>query len=160
MRVLTIVLFVIYIAVLVKLVVLKGPLFYQVVSGTNEYKVQAENAENYGVNLIPFRTIRSFMTFHPSTSTETKVFNVLGNIALFIPMGFFLPIIFKGAKNFLRVLFASFLVSLCFEIFQLVTHTGHFDVDDLILNSIGGMIGYSCFIMGVKLWAGNNVTSQ
>ena len=148
MRKIWITLFVIYLAMLVKLVVLKGPLFYQIVSGTDQaYKTGATNGTYVGYNLVPFRTIRAFMTLHPSTSTSTKVFNLLGNIALFIPMGVLLPLIFKRAKGLGKVVIATFLISLSFELFQLITHTGHFDVDDLILNSMGGAIGYFFFLM-------------
>ena len=143
--------FIIYIAVLVKLVVLKGPLFYQIVSGSAaSNKVDSSNGTYMGFNLVPFKTIRSFMTLHPSTSTSAKVFNLLGNIALFVPMGIFLPLVFKRAKGWLKVVIATFLISLCFELFQLFTHTGHFDVDDLILNSIGGLVGYGCYLITRK----------
>jgi len=153
MRVIAIIVFLIYIVVLIKLVVLKGPLFYQLVPGTSDYRVLAVNGHYTGYNLVPFHTIRSFLTLHPSTSTSAKVFNLLGNIALFVPFGFLLPIIFKQAGKFAPVLIASFLVSLCFELFQLITHTGHFDVDDLILNSIGGSLGYVCFLVAVRFFA-------
>ena len=143
--------FIIYIAVLVKLVVLKGPLFYQIVSGSAaSYKVDSSNGTYMGYNLVPFKTIRSFMTLHPSTSTSAKVFNLLGNIALFVPMGILLPLVFKRAIGWLKIVIATFLISLCFELFQLFTHTGHFDVDDLILNSIGGLVGYGCYLIARK----------
>ena len=149
-KVIAIIVFLIYIVVLVKLVVLKGPLFYQLVSGTSDYRALAVNGKYKDYNLVPLTTIRSFLTLHPSTSTSAKVFNLLGNIVLFIPFGFLLPIIFKRLRKFAPILLATFLVSLFFELFQLITHTGNFDVDDLILNSIGGLFGYVSYRIGLK----------
>ncbi|RZK10289.1 MAG: VanZ family protein [Flavobacterium sp.] len=156
MRVGVTVVFIIYIIILVKLVVLKGPFFYQIVSGMSyNYQMQAAQADYGGVNLVPFRTIKAFMNLHPSTSMQVKVFNLLGNVALFIPLGFLLPFVFRKANTLGRVLMASFLISLLFELYQLITHTGNFDVDDLLLNSIGGAIGYACFVMVTKMVLAN-----
>ena len=68
--------------------------------------------------------------------------NVIGNICVFVPFGVFLPKLFVKCKNiFLTILF-SFEVSLCVEIVQLVTKVGSFDVDDLLLNTLGGLVGF------------------
>jgi len=161
MRVVVAIVFLIYMIILVKLVVLKGPLFYQIVSGMNyNYQLQAATGTYDGVNLVPFRTIKSFMNLHPSTSTQAKVYNLLGNVALFVPMGFLLPLLFRRANSFGKVFLASFLVSLCFELFQLFTHTGNFDVDDLILNSLGGIVGYLCFTMATRVVIENQVAER
>src|SRR5829696_1515705 len=139
MRALTIFLFIVYLVILVKIVLFKGALFYQVVPGTDDYRINSQNKTYYGYNLVPFRTILSFLTLHPSTSTSAKVFNLLGNIALFIPFGFLFPILFDRMSKFKTVFFISLLLSLFFELFQLITHTGQSDVDDLILNSLGAV---------------------
>jgi glycopeptide antibiotics resistance protein len=146
MRTLTVILFTIYMIILVKVVLFKGPLFYEVVSGADDYRASTSNATYKGYNLVPFRTIKSFLTPHPSISTSTKVFNLLGNIALFVPFGVLLPLLFRNLGKFNYMFLASVLLSLFFEAFQLFTHTGHFDVDDIILNSLGGVIGYLIFI--------------
>jgi glycopeptide antibiotics resistance protein len=161
MRVAVTIVFIIYLAILVKLVVLKGPFFYQVVSGMSyNYQMQAAQGTYGGVNLVPFRTIKAFMNLHPSTSMQAKVFNLLGNVALFIPLGFLLPFVFRKANTFWKVAVASFLVSLLFELYQFVTHTGNFDVDDLLLNSIGGAVGYACFVMVTKMVLENQIAAR
>lgn len=142
MRYLTIAIFVIYLFILAKLIIFKGPMFYEVVKGTEEYRRETSYAAHTKVNLVPFRTIKRFATTHPSTSTEAKFFNLAGNVALFIPFGILLPLVFKRLYRFRHVLFASILLSLFFETYQLVTRTGQFDVDDIILNTLGGIIGY------------------
>src|SRR5829696_8739519 len=111
MRLLTIVLFIVYLAILIKIVLFKGAFFYHFVPGTENYRVNSQNKTYYGYNLVPFRTIRAFLTFHPSTSTSAKVFNLLGNIALFIPLGFLFPIVFDRMSKFKTVFLVCFLLS-------------------------------------------------
>jgi glycopeptide antibiotics resistance protein len=142
MRFITITVFIIYLVVLAKLVIFKGPVFFEVVGGTEEYKNKTANSSYTGINLIPFKTIRQFANTHPSTSTSVKFFNLAGNVLLFIPFGFLLPLVFRRLDRLRFVFFASILLSLFFETYQLITRTGQFDIDDLILNSLGGVIGY------------------
>lgn len=94
------------------------------------------------VNLKPFQEIsrdwHSLSLHHPSTAIH-----LLGNIMAFIPLGIFIPVLMRnkllsGAK----VLVLSLLLSFAFEVTQLLTGMGIFDVDDLMLNTFGGMIGY------------------
>jgi glycopeptide antibiotics resistance protein len=67
--------------------------------------------------------------------------NFFGNIAAFIPFGFLLPLMRKKL-TFSNVLLCSLLFSLAVEITQLLFRVGAFDVDDIILNALGGGIGY------------------
>ncbi|MFE4813208.1 VanZ family protein [Peribacillus simplex] len=99
-------------------------------------------------NFIPFNEIVNTV----QNRTNHNIFNLLGNIALFIPIGIFLPLfIGKGYINLKRVCCISFIVSLCFEISQAVFNIGIFDVDDLLLNPFGGMLGYALFkFFGIK----------
>ena len=72
--------------------------------------------------------------------------NLFGNVIIFMPFGFFMPMASKYRSLFSTV-FYSFGLSLCVETFQLVTKVGSFDVDDLLLNTIGGLAGYILFII-------------
>ncbi len=73
---------------------------------------------------------------------RTAVINLFGNVLAFMPLGFFLPALFgKWQKSFV-VLVESFLLSLLVEEVQFVSHTGVFDVDDILLNTLGGLSGY------------------
>lgn len=58
----------------------------------------------------------------------------------------FLPMASKH-RSFLVTLSYSFGVSLCVEVFQFFARVGSFDVDDLLLNTIGGMAGYILFVI-------------
>lgn len=72
--------------------------------------------------------------------------NLFGNVIIFMPFGFFMPMASKY-RSFLATTFSSFGLSLCVETFQLVTKVGSFDVDDLLLNTIGGVAGYLVFVI-------------
>lgn len=71
------------------------------------------------------------------------------NVMLFIPMGYLLPYIFNWFRDKVRYrpLIACFVISLAVENVQLVTRHGYYDVDDLITNTIGGLIGEILFIL-------------
>ena len=71
--------------------------------------------------------------------------NLAGNVIGFIPFGMILPVIWPKTGKVLRILLLSFEFSLCVETIQLVWKVGSFDVDDLILNTLGGVIGYLLF---------------
>jgi glycopeptide antibiotics resistance protein len=90
-------------------------------------------------NLIPFKTI--FINIQ-SLSVHDLI-NLVGNIAAFIPFGMFLVLLSKNKRmSFIGVLTRSLSLTLCIECFQMVFSIGIFDVDDLILNTSGGLLGY------------------
>ena len=95
------------------------------------------------INLIPFKTILHFLS-----GTERKAIalqNLLGNFVGFMPLGLLAPLVFEKIRSAKMMLVVSFLTSLGFELIQLVTGLGVFDVDDLILNTAGGVAGYFAF---------------
>ena len=103
-----------------------------------------ENRSNgiWNYNLVPLRTIE------PQLNNITQLWalkNILGNIVLFVPLGLLIPLTYNNAqrlyKTFLIILASVFSI----ETFQFVTMLGSFDIDDIILNCIGGMIGYLLF---------------
>lgn len=94
-------------------------------------------AINY--NLIPFHSI-SVQLAHISQGWAR--YNLLGNIVPFMPFGFLLPIVFDKMNTFWKVIGVGFAVDLCIEVFQYITKTGSFDVDDIILNITGIALGY------------------
>ena len=73
--------------------------------------------------------------------------NVIGNVAMFIPSGIVLPIIYKRLDTFVKVLLAGGGISLCIEIIQLPFHVRATDIDDLLLNTVGVMIGYGIYAL-------------
>lgn len=67
------------------------------------------------------------------------------NIVMLVPFGLLLPVIWERFASWKRVAVGSFLYSLSIEITQLVTHRGFFQTDDLLMNTIGGIVGYAIF---------------
>ena len=65
---------------------------------------------------------------------------VIGNIVWFLPFGFLLPMIWQKLKSF-YIIPLGFLLSLIIEISQLVTGKGMFEIDDLVLNTLGTAVG-------------------
>lgn len=98
------------------------------------------------INLIPFvkATRYSFKWF---------ILNYIGNIALFIPTGVILPIVYKRLDSFWKVTLTGFLISLSVELLQLLMIYRITDVDDLIFNTVGVMIGYGIYALSKKLIA-------
>lgn len=113
------------------------------------YYRQEDRIESY--NLVPFKTINMYITFADYFHFKVWFTNLFGNVLAFMPFGFFLPIAFKKLRNFLLITFLSFLFSLFVETMQLTFHVGGFDVDDILLNTIGGFFGYLVFKLIYKL---------
>jgi glycopeptide antibiotics resistance protein len=140
MKLLPKIIFAVYLLILIKLILFKGPVFYQVVPTSKVYIEKVSESELVAVNLRPFHTIKGY--FNADTPASVLFFNVIGNILLFVPYGFLLPLIFQKRVIFFDVFYSAFLLSVSFELFQLITRTGQFDIDDIILNTTGGMLGY------------------
>ena len=101
------------------------------------------------INLEPLRTIRLFirvLLYDPSDyNIRLAVVNLFGNIVLFIPLGYFLPRLWKGLRKWWRTWLMTLLIMTAVEIAQLLTLRGTCDVDDLILNLLGAAMGYGIF---------------
>ncbi len=106
---------------------------------------RTEIQKEYRYNLTLFREIKRFWIYRKQLGTMAWVINIIGNVAAFLPYGFFLPILSKKFQNCFKVFLLSFLLSLAVELLQLIFKVGCFDVDDLLLNIIGGVIGYGIY---------------
>lgn len=74
---------------------------------------------------------------------------IIMNILLFIPIGFFVGGVLKK-KHLLNAIEIGFVLSFFIEITQLITTRGVFNVDDIIHNILGCVIGYLCFVLCYK----------
>ena len=72
--------------------------------------------------------------------------NVIGNTTMFIPIGIILPAVYRKLDRHWKAILAGVGFSLCIEIVQLPFYDRVSDIDDLLLNSIGYMIGYMIFL--------------
>lgn len=99
----------------------------------------ASAAFPFRINLIPFVNLFDY------DNKRDLLLNVIGNTAMFIPSGIVLPIIYKKLNRYWKVVAAGAMISLCIEIIQLPFSVRTSDVDDLILNTLGVVIGYGIY---------------
>ncbi len=98
------------------------------------------------MNLVPLWTIRHFLALTQGAAgpylARFAAVNLLGNVWVFVPLGVFMPALWRPMEKLW--LFALCLAGLivAIELVQLVTLLGSCDVDDLILNMTGGLLGY------------------
>mgnify|MGYP003374599921 CR=1 FL=1 len=100
--------------------------------------------QEYHYNLVLFKEIKRFWQYRHQLGFFAMFTNLFGNVIIFIPFGFFLPMASKYRSW-------SFGLSLCVETFQLLTKVGSFDVDDILLNTIGGVTGHITFVICVAI---------
>ena len=102
--------------------------------------VTYQDVISYGNNFIPFKELTRY-----SFGSSLFYKNIIGNILLFMPYGFFISYYLRlEKKDKLLALLLIFLVSLSIECVQLVIGRC-FDVDDILLNLLGGIVGYYIF---------------
>lgn len=98
------------------------------------------------VNLQPFKTIRNYLYVAVRTTQwgmlRHIIINLLGNVMMFVPLGFFLPLNWQRFRPFWKLLLWVIGIIAMVELVQLVTMLGSLDVDDLILNVVGASIGF------------------
>lgn len=106
---------------------------------------QAERAYRY--NLVPFVEIRRFWIYREQLGIFALFTNIFGNVLGFLPFGFILPIIADRMRSGFLIVLSGFCLSLAVEVIQLWAKVGCFDVDDLILNTLGAALGYLFFVI-------------
>lgn len=134
---------VIYLILLIRLIILKYPI--PVLRGImDEWELSNAKAGVATANLTLFKTIRMYIRYYGRLNGFDNLF---GNVIVFMPLGLLIPVSFPGIDRFWMILLHSFWLSLCIELFQLVSHFGAFDVDDILLNTLGGLLGFFTFLM-------------
>lgn len=117
----------VYVLALVKIVLLKSGL----------------SSEHRYLQLVPFTFIKDLQ--NPLLGLDVVLKNVLGNFAIFIPLGILLPSLLPKRLNFWTTVIIGFLTSLAFEAIQYIVGFGMTDVDDLILNTFGALTGAALY---------------
>ena len=104
------------------------------------------------LNLCPGAEIQRFLrVWNDPMYHRAAVVNLVGNIIMFIPLGFCLPWANAPLRRFWKTLLVSAGIIILVEAVQLVTLLGRCDVDDLILNLIGVTVGYLLWKMTALL---------
>jgi len=127
-----------YLAILSKLILFKYIPLTEII---NHFNFTYDEYHWRSNNFVPFKTIK-FYLFLADINLSIRIENLAGNVIGFMPFGFILPLLAKKFQKISAVTFSTFCLSLTFELLQLVFEFGSFDVDDLILNTAGGILGY------------------
>lgn len=108
--------------------------------------------------ILPFwLNLKPFIYLFDYPTIEEALLNLIGNTAMFIPLGIIWPSVFKKLNNHGKVIAAGFGVSFAIEVLQLPFFDRATDVDDLILNTLGFLIGYGIYLLTKKLWRKTHV---
>ena len=109
------------------------------------YTGPAVNRSFATVNLVPFNVFQE--TYYAVTELhfwQPLFINFLGNICIFIPIGFMVPLLWSRFNRLWKVALIGFSISLFIETTQL-TQARSSDIDDLWLNTVGSMLGYGSY---------------
>ncbi len=96
-------------------------------------------------NLVPFRSIAECFAELFKGHLRYFMINFWGNILVFVPIGFALPLLWERWEHPGRAVGICFLITLATELIQFPMQR-HSDIDDLILNTLGGLLGYLCYL--------------
>lgn len=91
-----------------------------------------------GVNFVPFKTIRSYLKY--SAGSDYAIVNIAGNVLMFMPWGMGLPLLWRKLRSPWKVMLASVALPVFVEFCQLFIGRS-VDIDDVILNFAGGVLG-------------------
>lgn len=107
-------------------------LLFELLTGT-------ENSLGSGINYIPFKEIMRY-----KFGSKMFIYNVLGNILIFVPFGYFISRYIKPKKVW-PIIIDALITSVTVETVQLKIGRS-FDIDDVMLNIVGGVVGYFVYV--------------
>ncbi len=141
------VIFFIYLLIVIRLIIFKYP-YEQLrqIASTWEKDVILEGLDT--ANFTLFKTIRMYIDYSYKLNSFE---NLVGNIVVFVPFGFLFPYVMKRGRNFFIMLLNAFIFVTGIEVFQLFSAFGAFDVDDILLNCFGAVIGYFLYLIFDKV---------
>ena len=112
-------------------------------------------SDDYHYNFIPLTEIRRYLTYWETIGIFGVLLNLVGNVAAFMPFGYFLSALTDNRLKAVSVLLFSMEFSILVEMIQLFTRLGSCDIDDVILNTLGGWIGCLIYKAIHKIRNGN-----
>lgn len=131
-----------------------GALFYVVFLLPVHAEPDAARSVWASVNLVPMRTVVGIIRDHPGM----VIWQLVGNVVLFVPLGFFLPLLDARFRRFAKTVAVGLSVSVGIELVQLAMLLmlgvrRSVDVDDVILNVAGACLGYA-------IWRGTRAQTR
>ncbi|MBS4900389.1 MAG: VanZ family protein [Clostridiales bacterium] len=111
------------------------------------------NVSNYrDYNLKPFRLIRIYIEYADTLGFKYIFLNLYGNVLCFMPFGFLIAFILNGKHKFINTIFIAAIVSTIIELLQYIFAVGTGDIDDVILNTCGAVLGYAVYVIINKIF--------
>jgi glycopeptide antibiotics resistance protein len=132
-----------YSAILVKVMVFKDLPVIRIGS----LRLKFGGSHEGPANLVPFKTISLYLG--GGNGWLIACINLAGNVALLVPVGFLVPFLYRN-MTWKKTLALAVATGLAIEGMQVVFRVGIFDIDDVILNGLGVMIGYWVYSIGVR----------
>lgn len=108
--------------------------------------------QDYRYNLTLFQEIRRYLTNWRRIGLRLTMINLLGNVGAFVPFGFCVPLLGCTKPKLWKAFISSLGLSAAIELTQLLSKIGCCDVDDILMNTLGGVIGYLFYKMFVAVW--------
>lgn len=140
------VLFIVYLLLLIRVIIFKYP-YSQIRMIINGWSSEVVWEGMHTANFTLFKTIKMYIRYADRLNSFE---NLAGNVVAFIPFGFLLPQVLRRGRNFWVMLLNAFLFVAGIEVFQLLSAFGAFDVDDILLNCLGAVIGWMFTLTNVK----------
>ena len=100
--------------------------------------------ETHSLNLIPFHWVGK------AERAEQLIVEKIPNVMLFIPLGFFLPVVFRSKRKLWKTVSISFAVTFSVEFVQYFIGRSS-DIDDILTNLLGAILGYMVFVIFGKI---------
>ena len=129
-----------YSAILIRLVVFKAIPAIRI----GHLRLKFSGPHTGPANLVPFKTIVPQLMGHGNHLIG--LVNLAGNIIPFMPIGFLAPLVFRSISR-QKVFVLGVGTGLTFEMMEILFRVGIFDVDDVILNALGVIVGYGVFVL-------------
>lgn len=117
-------------------------------------------SDEYKYSLEPFREIRRYIVYRKEIGCFNVMLNLVGNVICFVPYGFVLPIMSNKHRGLFKITALTFLTSLLIELIQLMSKVGSCDIDDILLNTLGGFLGYVFFVIGLWFYRRNRKAAK
>ena len=115
--------------------------------------------DSIDINIRPFYFIEEYRSLIQMDSfyVSIAVKNLLGNVLLFLPFGFLIPLLREKKTTVYYIILVCFCVSFCIEIFQTVERFLGIglriaDIDDILLNCLGGLTGFGIYKICSTIW--------
>ena len=105
----------------------------------------------YHYHLMPFREIKRYIVYADVLGTKAVWLNIAGNVVAFIPFGLFIIPVTGRRIGIPEAIVLAADLSIAVEIVQLIARVGSFDVDDIILNTLGGAAGVLLYKLFIRI---------